>query len=94
MTDLALGFRMAQLGKINRLVILRDSDHGFYLDGDDYGDILLPGAEIGDDEIEQGDEIDVFISRDSDDRIVATRRVPVCQVGELSTLQVKWSLSV
>ncbi|MCG8600554.1 MAG: S1-like domain-containing RNA-binding protein [Verrucomicrobiales bacterium] len=78
----------AQLGKINRLIILRDSDHGFYLDGGELGEILLPNREVPED-VEQGDEVEVFISRDSEDRIVATSTRPVCEVGDFVMLEVK-----
>lgn len=80
--------RSAQLGKINRLIILRDSDHGFYLDGGELGEILLPNREVPED-VEQGDEVEVFISRDSEDRIVATSSRPVCEVGDFVMLEVK-----
>ncbi len=78
----------AQLGKINHLVIVRDSDHGFYLDGGELGEILLPNREIPED-VEQGDEVEVFVSRDSEDRIVATSSRPTCEVGDFVVLEVK-----
>ncbi len=78
---------MAQLGKTNRLVIVRDSDHGFYLDGGELGEILLPTREIPED-VEQGDEVEVFVSRDSEDRIVATVAKPVCEVEDFAALEV------
>ena len=37
---------MALLGRINTLLIVRESDHGFYLDGGSLGEILLPTREI------------------------------------------------
>ncbi len=78
---------MALLGRINHLIILRESDNGFYLDGGTLGEILLPTREIPD-EVEQGDEVPVFISRDSEDRIVATTQLPLCQAGEFCGLRV------
>jgi len=78
---------MALLGKINQLIILRESDHGFYLDGGPLGEILLPTREVPAD-VEQGDEVPVFVSRDSEDRIVATTLLPLCQVGEFAGLKV------
>lgn len=79
---------MAELGRTNRLVIVRDSDHGFYLDGGDLGEILLPRVETPDD-VEQGDEVEVFVGRDSEDRLVATKQKPVCEVGDFASLEVK-----
>ncbi len=78
---------MAQLGRINQLIILRESDHGFYLDGGPLGEILLPTREVPAD-VEQGDEVTVFVSRDSEDRIVATTQLPLCQAGEYAGLRV------
>jgi predicted RNA-binding protein (virulence factor B family) len=79
---------MAELGRTNRLVIVRDSDHGLYLDGGDLGDILLPNPEVPDD-VEQGDEGEVFVMRDSEDRLVATMARPLCEVGDFALLEVK-----
>ena len=78
---------MALLGRINTLLIVRESDHGFYLDGGSLGEILLPTREIPAD-VEQGDEVPVFISRDSEDRIVATTKLQNCQVGDFAGLNV------
>jgi predicted RNA-binding protein (virulence factor B family) len=76
-----------QLGKINTLHIERDTDFGFFLipsdskeeiisrsDTEEY-EVLLPNAYITDD-MQIGDKIDVFIYRDSEDRIVATTQYP------------------
>lgn len=78
---------MALLGRINQLIILRESDHGFYLDGGLLGEILLPTREVPAD-VEQGDAVPVFVSRDSEDRIVATTQLPLCQVGDFAGLKV------
>ncbi len=78
---------MVQIGRVQTLVILRESDNGFYLDGGKDQEILLPKREIPPD-VEQGDEVSVFISRDSEDRIVATTRIPLCQVNEYAALEV------
>ncbi|MDF1825383.1 MAG: S1-like domain-containing RNA-binding protein [Verrucomicrobiales bacterium] len=78
---------MARLGKTNTLPIVRDSDFGFYLDGGELGDILLPNAEVPQG-VEQGDEVEVFVSRDSEDRIVATVQKPFVEVGQFAALEV------
>ena len=77
-----------QLGKINTLTVARRADHGLYLSGGPE-DILLPmkyvpeGTEIG-------DEIDVFIYLDSEERLVATTETPKAQVGDFAWLRVAW----
>lgn len=78
---------MSHIGRVQTLVILRESDNGFYLDGGKDQEILLPKREIPPD-VEQGDEVSVFISRDSEDRIVATTRIPLCQVNEFAAMEV------
>jgi predicted RNA-binding protein (virulence factor B family) len=78
---------MANLGRIQNLIIVRESDHGFFLDGGDLGEILLPRREVPP-EVEQGDEVPVFVSRDSEDRLVATTRLPLCEAGDYAGLRV------
>ena len=78
---------MAILGKRNTLTVLKDSRPGLYLDGGELGEILLPGDSIPDG-AQVGDAIDVFLYRDSEDRLVATTRIPRAVVGEFAALQV------
>lgn len=63
---------------------------GVYLDaetGNRKDNVLLPGNECPDD-VQEGAILDVFIYHDSEDRLIATRKVPVAQVGELAYLKV------
>lgn len=70
-------------------MILRDSDFGQVLDGGRrLGEVLLPSRYV-DAEIEPGDEIDVFLYVDSEDRPVATTERPLAQAGEFAVLEVK-----
>ncbi len=78
---------MADIGKINRLKVLRRAEQGFYLEGEGNNDILLPNAYIPEN-CEIDDEIDVFIYRDSEDRIIATTQTPFAKVGEFACLKV------
>ncbi len=78
---------MAEIGKTNHLVITRDSDQGYYLDGENLGEILLPNRYVPV-ELEQGEEIEVFVYRDSEDRLVAITEKPLCEVGEFAALEV------
>lgn len=82
-----LRFAMPKLGKVNDLVIIRSSDHGFYLDAGSLGEVLLPTREIPPD-VEQGDVVSVFLSGDSEDRLIATTTLPVCQADEFAALEV------
>lgn len=82
---------MIQLGSYNTLRILRHSDHGLYLAGDEKtGDILLPNRFVTR-QMHVGDEIEVFIYLDQDERMVATTEKPFAQVGEFASLEVAWT---
>ncbi len=78
---------MSLLGRIRHLVILRESDHGMYLDAGQLGEVLLPTREVPP-EVEPGDEVTVFVARDSEDRVVATTTLPYAQAGEIKGLKV------
>src|SRR5580698_7446549 len=78
---------MAIIGKRNTLSIVRASAPGLYLDGGALGEILLPGRYIPAD-LKPKDKLDVFIYRDSEDRLVATTETPLATVGEFAYLKV------
>ena len=78
---------MAILGKRNTLGIVRESTPGLYLDGGELGEILLPGRYIPTN-LKQKDKLDVFIYRDSEDRLVATTEIPLATVGEFAVMKV------
>ncbi|HLP78755.1 MAG TPA: S1-like domain-containing RNA-binding protein [Candidatus Paceibacterota bacterium] len=79
--------RMAILGKRNTLSIVRASGPGLYLDGGELGEILLPGRYIPAD-LKPKDTLDVFVYRDSEDRLVATTEIPHATVGEFACMKV------
>lgn len=78
---------MAILGKRNTLGIIRESTPGLYLDGGELGEILLPKRYIPAN-LKQGDQLEVFVYRDSEDRLVATTEIPLAMVGEFACLKV------
>jgi hypothetical protein len=78
---------MAIIGKRNILSIVRASTPGLYLDGGELGEILLPGRYIPAD-LKPKDKLDVFVYRDSEDRLVATTETPLATVGEFACLKV------
>ena len=79
---------MAILGKRNTLGIIRESQPGLYLDGGELGEILLPGRYIPAGLVPK-QKLDVFVYRDSEDRLVATTEKPHAMVGEFGYMQVK-----
>jgi predicted RNA-binding protein (virulence factor B family) len=78
---------MAAIGQRNLLPVVRTSTPGLYLDGGPLGEILLPRRYIPRNAA-PGDLLDVFIYRDSEDRLVATTETPHAAVGEFACLKV------
>lgn len=78
-----------KLGEYNRLTIVKAVDFGLYLDGGDEGEILLPSRCVPKD-CRIGDELDVFIYLDNEERIVATTQKPLAKVGDFAYLEVSW----
>ncbi|MBB6631048.1 CvfB family protein [Clostridium algidicarnis] len=82
---------MIKIGEFNQLKVSRNTNFGFYLDagtGDTSEDILLPNKSALGLKLVSGDEVDAFIYRDSDDRIIATLKKPLAKVGDLAYLKV------
>ena len=77
------------LGAFNRLTIVKEVDFGLYLDGGDEGEILLPRRYVPT-TYKIGDEIDVFLYLDQDERLVATTEQPLAQVGDFAYLECSW----
>lgn len=78
---------MAELGRINKLKIAREVEFGVYLDGENLGEILMPIRYVPANS-QVGDEVEVFISLDSEDRIIATTDKPVAMVGEFGYMEI------
>ena len=82
---------MIKLGDYNTLRIVKRVDFGLYLDGgDEIGEVLLPQRYVTD-SMKIGDEIEVFLYLDHDERIVATTEHPIAKVGEFAYLQCAWT---
>lgn len=78
---------MAQLGQNNSLRIIKLIDIGAFLDGGEYGEILLPKKYVTT-SMQVDDKIDVFVYNDSEDRIIATTQNPKAVVGDCAYLKV------
>lgn len=78
-----------ELGKFNRLEVIKEVDFGVYLDGGDSGEILLPTRYVPDN-CRVGDMVDVFLYLDNEERLIATTLVPLVQVGGFACLEVSW----
>ena len=78
---------MASIGKPNILTVLRRALVGVYLDGGEHGEILLPNRYVPE-RVSIGEQLKVFIYRDSEDRLVATTETPRATVDDVATLKV------
>jgi hypothetical protein len=79
---------MLHLGIKNTLRILRGTGVGMFLGDEEGNDVLLPKKYVPENAI-VGDDIEVFIYRDSEDRIIATNLEPKIQLNQFACLQVK-----
>ena len=75
------------LGSTNTLRVDRLTEPGLFLMSDDEKDVLLPNQYITD-EMHIGDEIEVFVYNDSEDRIVATTERPIAMLNEYGFFKV------
>lgn len=78
---------MIRLGKYNSLKVARNVDFGAYLDDGGSEEVLLPACYISE-PLHQGDELKVFVYKDSEGRPVATTEQPYAEVGEFAILKV------
>lgn len=75
-----------ELGKKRTLMVVKKVDFGVYL-GTNEERVLLPKRQVPKG-IEIGDPVEVFLYKDSDDRIIATTQTPKITMGELKVLTV------
>lgn len=78
---------MIRVGRFNKLEVVKEVPFGLYLDGADWGEILLPSKYVPKD-TKINDFLDVFIYFDSEDKIIATTQRPRVQLGGCAYLQV------
>ncbi|MDA8786482.1 S1-like domain-containing RNA-binding protein [Porticoccaceae bacterium] len=78
---------MVEIGKFNKLQVVKQVDFGVYIDGGDLDSILLPRRYVPEG-CEIGDWVDVFLYFDSDDLLIATTETPRVQVGDCAMLTV------
>ena len=81
---------MIKLGDYNTLTIIRRADQGLYLEGDEQsGDILLPNRYVPEN-AKIGQDLEVFIYLDQDERLIATTEHPLAKVGEFAWMDCAW----
>ncbi len=82
---------MIKFGDYNTMKVIREATFGLYLDketGNTSDDILLPNGNIVGETPKIGDEVEVFIYRDSKDRLIATMKKPKVTVDNFAVLTV------
>lgn len=82
---------MFQLGKKQTLLVVKEVDFGVYLaeqlDADMDDRVLLPKKQVPP-ECKIGDQMEVFLYKDSKDRMIATTNTPKIMIGEVGKLRV------
>lgn len=80
---------MAEIGEISLLRVSRESAIGVFLDAGDLEEILLPNNELPyEGKPKEGDELEVFLYRDSEDRPIAALSRPKILPGGVGVLKV------
>lgn len=75
------------IGSINNLKIMRFKEPGAFLSAENGEEILLPNRYV-EKRMREGDEIDVFVYTDSEDRPVAATERPAAMAGEFGFFEV------
>ena len=82
---------MIEIGKKQKLTVVKTVDFGVYLAEDKNAGqedrVLLPAKQVPEG-TREGDRLEVFIYKDSRDRLIATTREPLLQVGQTAVLKV------
>ena len=78
---------MVRIGKTAQLQVVKDVEFGLYLDGEEFGEILLPARYVPTG-VQVDDWLDVFVYLDSEDTIIATTEKPYVEIDECACLRV------
>ena len=78
---------MIKVGQFNKLKVIKEVPFGIYLNGGEWGDILLPNKVVPAG-TQVNDILDVFIYFDSEDKIIATTQRPRAKLGGCAFLKV------
>lgn len=78
---------MIEIGKYNDLKVVKKSEEGLYLDGNEYGELLLP-SDQGSSNYCVGEEVEVFLYFNAGKKLTATIQEPYATVGEFACLKV------
>lgn len=83
-----MDIKVIRLGERQTLKCVKKTDFGIYLGAGGEDKVLLPKKQVPEG-MGIGDELDVFIYRDSSDRLIATVKQPYINLGNLAVLTVR-----
>ena len=78
---------MIEIGKINALTILRETEAGLYLGNNKGEEVLLPKSRL-DSTYQINSKLEVFVYTDSEARLIASARKPAVQINNFALLRV------
>lgn len=78
---------MINIGKINKLNVVKQQGADVYLGNGKSGKVLLVDKKLPEN-CQLGDSLDVFVYVDSDGHLAATTKTPLAQVGDIAWLKV------
>ncbi len=77
---------MIQLGEFHDLIMVRQTDHGVYLENEEGDEVLLPNKYVPEN-WKEGEKINVFVYLDHDERPVATTLKPKIKLDQFAKLK-------
>jgi uncharacterized protein len=78
---------MIEIGKMNSLTVIRETDVGLFLKDDEGSEALLP-ASFKQSKYKINDALNVFVYTDSENKLIASERRPYAQVNDFAYLRV------
>lgn len=78
---------MIEVGKVNTLKVLRETEVGFYLGDEDRNEVLLP-ISYAKEKYKSGKFLEVFVYPDADGKAIATTSKPYININEFAYLRV------
>jgi predicted RNA-binding protein (virulence factor B family) len=78
---------MIEIGRMNSLIVLRETDVGLFLGDSENNEVLLPASFIKS-KYKNNDNINVFVYTDSDHKLIASSHKPFAEINNFAYLRV------
>lgn len=88
---------LIKIGEYNTMLVARRSGAGYYLSGPDAGtndEIFMSNKNAMEEELKIGSNIEVFVYRDSEDKLTAALIKPLAKIGDIAFLKVVSNTSI